>query len=246
MAGTGMAGWIDLHYTDGSMHREYVKSGKQLQNWWNPVDGKYSRVTGWAYKKAWSYNNGRSEVGVYQWGLNNPHPERTIKKIEFQHALNSSKWFVLGVTLSDQPAFFAWPKSTGKHLVNWNAGAVMRAYLEGLAGIKDEGTSFKNVTIGPRWTSANVKESMVTVKYPASDEYIKYIYKSNEDAMEITFTGSANVTELKVLLTKGKQVKQAFLDGNELMSVATEEVEDSEYVVLTVDEPGVHHFKLIL
>ena len=246
MAGSGMAGWVDIHYADGATHKEYVESGKQLNNWWNPMNGKYSRVTGWDYKKAWSYNNGKSEVGLYQWGLDNPHPEKKIEMIEFQHALNSTKWFIIGVTLSDQPVYFTWPKSTGTHLVNWNAGSVMRAYIEGLAGVKDNGALFKNVTISPRWSSAGINQSSVTVTYPASNECIKYNYKADSREINLLFTGSFNASEIKVLMPADKNPEKILLDGNNV-AFSTDKLGDSIYAIVdAVSNSGVHRLKIVL
>lgn len=246
MAGSGMAGWVDILYADGATHREYVESGKQLKNWWNPMDGKYSRVTGWDYKMAWSYNNGKSEVGVYQWGLDNPHPEKEIEKIEFQHALNSTKWFIVGVTISDQPVYFTWPKSTGKHLVAWHAGSVMRTCIEGLAGVKDNGAAFKNVTISPRWSSAGVNQSSVTVKYPASNEYIKYNYKADAREINLVFTGSFNTSEIKILMPANKNPDKILLDGNNV-AFSTDKLGDSSYAIVdAVSNSGVHRLRIVL
>ncbi len=234
MAGHGgMAGWIDFIYSDSTMHRKYVNSGKELKNWWGPKDGSYSRANGWSFKKAWSYHNGKANVGVYTWGYDNPHPEKSISKIIFNHSMEPSKWFVLGLTLSDQPSYFEWPWAHGNWLVNWNTGCLMNAYIEGLAGIQDIGVSYDSVKVCPRWSATTINEVSVTAKYEASGSYFSYKLKKADDKISLRIAGVAEKTEIELLLPHGKSVDKVRRNGTSL-DFAQKKVENSSYVTFFV------------
>lgn len=228
-AGSGQAGWIDFYYEDGTNHRIYVKSGKQANNWWNPKHGPYSRATGWTYRKAWEYHNGKSNVGIYQWGYNNPYPEKLISKMVFHHSMGPLKWFIMGISLSDQPVYFEWPKSNGEHLVNWNAASVVSAFIEGLAGIQDAGVSFNKAVISPKWNTTDADSLEICVQYPASKNYIAYRLQNSANISELKIAGVAEETEVNFLLPKNKDVKK-ILVGEKEIEFKSRLIENSSYV----------------
>ena len=110
-------------------------------------------------KVAWrGENKVFHNVGVFVYGLNNPHPEKVIKSIDFEGVKNNTKWFVLSVTLSDAPVFFD-PGAISYGIPdNWGAAAVVYALVEGLAGVKDNGVAFDRALLSPRWSASEVNE----------------------------------------------------------------------------------------
>ena len=245
MAGSGLAGWVDLYYADGSYHRKFIESGRQLKNWWNPADGSYSRTTGWNYKVAWSYHNGKSRVGVYNWGLNNPYPAKKITKLVFHHSRNSVKWFILGITISDQPAYFKWPRETGDHLVNWHSASLLSALIEGLAGIKDAGVAYNRVTLSPRWSVTDVEDISVTAHYPASQNYVSYQLKKMDKKFLLKLAGVAGSTDIKFLLPSDSQAKSVKVNGSEV-SFNQKSINNSKYLVFNVSDMSYKNIELLI
>ncbi len=232
LAGGGLAGWLDIEYTDGTTHREYVRSGKNVKNWWSPKNGSYSRRSGWSYKVAWSGMNASTTVGVYAWPLDNPYPDKEIKNLNFIHSNNPVKWFVLAVTLSDQPAYFTWPWQHGSWLANWNTSCVLSAIVEGLAGVQDKGVAFSKVKLSPRWAVTQTKNVKVNINYPASDKYVSYKYDRDGKAISMKVVSSSENFEFEVMVPENKTVKQVLVNAKKTdFSLRT--IEKSTYVTFS-------------
>lgn len=238
MAGSGLAGSMEINYADGSSFRTYVSSGKQVANWWNPVDLPYNRNTGWTSRVAWHGQNPRSEVGVYAWTLDNPYPGKKITDIRFTHSGLANKWFILAVTLSDKPSYFTWPTHTGTWLVNWNASALVSSMIEGLAGIRDMGVAYSSVEISPRWTAAGTNDVYTVAKYEASGAYTAYhLQHPDKNAWMISLAGVAKQAEINFLLPPGKTVKEV-TSGGVPLSFDIRTVEQSHYCHIKLDGYG--------
>ncbi len=245
-AGGAMAGSVTLQYEDGSSYTDYIASGK-IGGWWMPNDPPRNRKMP-VCKVAWRGGNEVfHNVGVFVYGLNNPHPEKVIKSIDFEGVKNNTKWFVLGITLSDAPVFFD-PGAISYGIPdNWGAAAVVYALVEGLAGVKDDGVAFDRALLSPRWSASEVSEVNATIKYEASGGYLSYSYKHDAERQELDlqFTGTADETKAEVLLPKALQVYSVTLDG-EKVNHTLKQVGESAYVCLDVDGPEVHHLKIHL
>ena len=229
LSGGGLAGWLDIEYKDGTIHREYVRENQNVRNWWSPQNGSYSRRSGWSYKAAWSGMNGSTTVGVYAWPLDNPYPEKDIKSLHFTHSNNPDKWFVLAVTLSDQPSYFTWPWQHGSWLANWNTSCVVSAIVEGLAGIQDKGIAFNQVELSPKWAITETQNIKVNIKYPASDKYVSYKYDINEEKITLKVASSTSDYQFKILLPENKTAKTVLIN-NQKTEFEISRIEQSYYV----------------
>ena len=243
-AGGAMAGSITLQYEDGSSYTDYIASGK-IGGWWMPNDPPRNKKMP-VCKVAWrGENKVFHNVGVFVYGLNNPHPEKVIKSIDFEGVRNSTKWFVLGVTLSDAPVFFD-PGAVSYGIPdNWGAAAVVYALVEGLAGVKDAGVAFDKALLSPRWSAAGVNEVNTTIKYEASGGYVSYDYKFDPEkqVLEMQFTGTADETKTEILLPSTLQVTSVTMDGEEA-NYTIKQVGESAYVCLDVNGPAAHYLKI--
>jgi len=243
--GSNPAGTITLHYEDGTSFKDIISEGK-IANWWMPTEPERPRWGIPKLKLAWSgRNNTGANVGVYEYGMNNPHPEKTIKSIELKAAENNAKWFMLGITLCDAPVFFD-PGMVSAGIPDvWGAGAVVYALFEGLAGVKDVGVAFNKALLAPRWSAAKVNEVNATIKYEASGGYVSYDYKFNpeKNILELKFTGTAEETKTEILIPANLDVTSLTLNG-EKVNYTMKRVEESEYVCLDVDGPAVHNLEI--
>jgi len=251
--GEDLAGKLTIRFEDGSSHFEYIRAGVNIGHWWAPkdseFDNRYGSLTADRMQVAWRGGNPKFDnVSVYVVGFENPSPAKAIAALDFESVDTDAHWMILGVTLSDAPVFLPPHNDLSTGMPNnWGAAALVYALIGGLAGVKDTGTAFDSATIAPRWTAANVDGSSVTVRYPASRGYVRYDYtydRANR-RVAITFTGSANRTEIAMLLPTGSSVNKAFLDGRPT-AVKAYEVEGSHYASILNDQRGPHTLELLL
>ena len=208
------AGNITLQYEDGTSHIDHIGPGK-ISNWWYPTAAQDRKQTP-LFKVAWRGQNTRSRnVGVCIYGLNNPHPDKRVESILFKSAGNSSRWMVLGITLSDKPVFFMPDMVSAGIPDNWGAAAVVYALVEGLCGVRDEGVAYSRALISPRWPAAGEKEAVVVIKYPSSDGYVSYRYRLQGNSLILDYTGSLEQSDLEVLLPEGRGVSQVIINDSE-------------------------------
>jgi hypothetical protein len=209
-------GSITLQYEDGTSYLEHIGPGK-ISNWWYPSAPQDRKQTP-SMKVAWRGKNSLSRnVGVCLYGMNNPFPDRMIEKILFRSAGDSTRWMVLGVTLSDEKVFFMPDMVSAGIPDNWGAAAVVYALVEGLCGVKDAGVAFNRAVLSPRWTAAGEKEAKVTIKYPASDGYLSYRYLFRGNTLKLDYTGSLDHSELEIMLPAGREVGGVSINGKGVM-----------------------------
>lgn len=238
------AGTLTFNYTDGSTATEVIGQGK-VGNWWFPTAPEIVKTMP-RLRVAWEGKNDHAlRVGVYIYCMNNPQPDKEIKSLNFEGVKNGNQWMVLGLTLADQEAYLPQSIVSAGIPDNWGAGAVTYALFEGLAGVKDTGVAFKKALLAPRWPSAGVNKVSSTIKYEASEGYMSYDYRLNNNKLDIVFTGTAHNTEVKLLLPKGKSAKSLRVDAKD-SPMKTEKVEQSQYAVFTVEGLGVHQLELSL
>jgi len=170
-SGDDLAGIVTLHYQDGTSFVNYIAGG-EVGGWWMPQDISSKTKVAWRGANSISPN-----IGVYVYGMNNPHPDKSIQSIQLDRVENQTRWLVLGITLCDHAVFFK-PDITSYGIPdNWGAAAVLYALMEGLAGIQDTGITFDQAKFCPRWQAAEVTEVTATAKYAASGGYLRYSYQ---------------------------------------------------------------------
>lgn len=242
-----VAGSITFRYEDGTDATQYAVQDRNVSGWWYPsLEGSWPGGYGAPrhpplVKLAW---RGRSDVcpnvGIYWYGLDNPHPDRAIRSIDFTAALDGAIYAVAGLTLADQPLHQKPPAVSFGGPDNWAAGAVVYGLVEGLAGVEDRDVAYRVAGIAPRWPAAGTNEAKVVVHYPASDGYVAYDYRHDPARREIalTVTGSGERAECHVLLPAGVTAATAVGDGPAPVAFTTSRVESSTYADFTLALPG--------
>lgn len=242
-------GTFIIRYADGTSYSEYVEIGQNVGSWWEPQDSKHAREgprNADRLRVAWQEaSQGLPSVGVYAAGFQNPHPDREISFLDFAAGVGNTKWMVLAATLSNSAVFFAPYDDLSSGIPDGWSAAVAYALIEGLAGVKDNGTLFSNTLIAPRWEAARVHAADVTVKYEGSGAYCHYRYDRdpNENRIAVEFTGTGKEFELQILLPEGRPPKTTTLDGHMAAPVITS-VEQSKYAVIKAHGGGVHRIEL--
>jgi hypothetical protein len=246
---TRVGGAISFRYEDGSDATQYVVQDVNVAGWWYP-SLKAEWPSGYGQprsaphvKLAW---RGKSDacpnVGIYWYGLDNPHPEKTIRALAFSSTLDGAIYAVAGVTLADQPLNLKPPRVSFGGPDNWAAGAIVYALVEGLAGVVDRDLAYRRALVAPRWPAAGTKAARVVVHYPASDGYVAYDYRHDPARREIrlTVTGSGETADCHVLLPAGANAATAVASTDGPGGVAapvaftTSRVEQSAYADFTL------------
>ncbi|MGB8261802.1 MAG: hypothetical protein WCE75_15680 [Terracidiphilus sp.] len=251
-SGDSLAGKLTLRYADGTTHWEYIRAGVNINHWWAPADNQFNERYGPGPERlqvAWRGPNKKFEnLGVFVAGFEHPHPEKTIASLDFECMDTDAKWMVLAVTLSDAPMYLPpWNDVSFGMPNNWGAAALVAALVEGLAGVRDQGAAFSRARIAPRWTANGTRSATVTVRYPASQGYVRYEYLCDEAARRIAvdFAGSAEEFEIAVQMPNGARPGRATLDGREVQA-ETQTVESSRYAVLQVKGARAHRLTVAL
>jgi hypothetical protein len=259
VSGGSFPGWITVQFADGRHTTEYIRSGQQVGSWFMPTDPPEDHRRGPVCKVAWRGANDRfPNVGVYAYGMNVAYPDAEILSVTLTAAETDCRWLVLAVTACDAPVFFP-PNDVSFGIPdNWGAGAVVYALVEGLMGIKDTGVAFDRALLAPRWAAAGVTKAEATVKYEASQGYVRYTY-SLEDAGEggdggnggrvlrLEIASNAERMDLEILLPEGSQAGgvTATVNGASA-SVRAKSVEVSQYACLSIEGIGAHTVELRL
>ena len=248
--GANLAGLLTLVYADGTQVVHYIADqrisgdGPAIGGWWFP--SARDPIHGIPHLKvAWSGTNPVCNcVGVYAYGLDNPHPEKVIKSIRFNVPPGDAqcRWMILAATVSDAPVYFE-PCIESGIPAQWGAGDMYYGLVEGLVGIQNQGVAFDKVRLVPRWEAAGKDEVHATFRYASSDGYVSYHYKRTEgqDRVEysLTFTDSANETLVELLLPEDADIYSVKLNGQK-QSVQSRTIESSRYAMIRVRGVAVH------
>lgn len=120
----------------------------------------------------------------------------------------------------------------------WSGAEIMNAFATGLAGVRDHGALFRDVTISPRWVAADERRAHVRLEYAASRAAVEYRFQHDpqERRISIDLLSAHDRATLRVLLPEeAKDACQARVQGQDHAS-AIEPVGSSRYLVL--DVPG--------
>jgi hypothetical protein len=251
---TKLAGAITFVYDDGTDATQYLVRDGNVAHWWYPsLAGSWPPGYGQPrlpplVKLAWKGRNDVCpDVGVFWYGLDNPHPEKTVKAIAFSSTLDRAIYAILGLTLSDQPVNQPAPAVSFGGPDNWAAAAVVYGLVEGLAGVVDRDVAYRVAGVAPRWPAAGTAEARVVIHYPASDGYVAYDYRHDTAKREITLTltGSGERAECHVLLPAGVTAAKAVTDGKAALAFTTSRVESSAYADFTVPLHGARELRIL-
>jgi hypothetical protein len=216
--------------------------GKDVTNWWfSNMENDHAGVA-W-----WGPNPCSSKVGVCWAAVTNPNPSKKIEKLIFSAPLEGGIYALLGITLADRIHYVKPPVESFGGPDNWAASNAMAALVEGLAGVKNTGLAFDQVSLAPRWTSAHTDSVDVTIQFAASKGYVAYRYIHKEQNKEIRFrvTGSGNTIQNHILLPKDC-LGVATIEANGIpVDYVLSKVENSVYADFSISLPRITNVKII-
>lgn len=119
----------------------------------------------------------------------------------------------------------------------WGASAMLAALIEGAAGIENRGMGYDHTRLSPAWAAdESMRMVRVTARYAASQSYSAYQWIREPQRIVVMFSGSAEQTQLRILLPTGqKKIKAALLDGQPI-DYEIEEKSSSRYIVFSASQ----------
>lgn len=235
--GGHVAGSVILHYADGTSFAKYMINGEHVERTWNPKGEDPSTIIGDPTRLiAFTRRNEKDvPVGLIIYGMNNPHPGKTIQSVELRAADDGARWLVAGITGSDYEVFFM-PGGLSRGIPTpWSNGAMVYALMEGLAGIYDEGANYSKVKIAPRWAAAGEKKVDITAKYEAGGGYVSYQYRLTDDKIDMVLTSGGKEKQIDILLPVNKRAESVRVNDR-LIQSETKNIESSVYVSFLLEE----------
>ena len=96
-------GHVVLHYDDGTKAELPIVRAQHVQDWWGEVDQAVSHP---GTQLAWAGSNAAIKrfgtggaIRLYRTTFTNPHPDKTVRSIDYVSAMNQSSPFMIGLTL---------------------------------------------------------------------------------------------------------------------------------------------------
>ncbi|MHB9110521.1 MAG: alpha-L-rhamnosidase-related protein [Armatimonadota bacterium] len=125
----------------------------------------------------------------------------------------------------------------------WGMSEWLVALTEGLAGVRDDSCLFRNVEVSPRWAAAGIADARVITRYAASRACFTYRQQIEEKAITITYTGSGDTADFRVLLPAGYAPKEVTLNGDPITFTVRHE-DQSAYACFTTPVAGVGRIQI--
>ena len=112
----------------------------------------------------------------------------------------------------------------------WGSSAMLYALLEGLAGVVDRSSLFRDLRLSPRWIAAGCSDVSVTVSYAASGAGVSYEYH-HDAAKKMIALGirAKSDVEMHLLLPPRARARSVTASGKSVRW-AEARVEESRYV----------------
>jgi hypothetical protein len=116
---------------------------------------------------------------------------------------------------------------------NWGQAAVYSALIEGLAGVVDKSTQFREVEISPRWLAAGKNNAEVAINYGPSMAGITYNYFHDEKAkkIQLSIKGDIENSQARILMPAGISKWTATINKKPSASTV-EKINESFYVII--------------
>jgi hypothetical protein len=108
--------------------------------------------------------------------------------------------------------------------------------MEGAAGFNDRASGYRDLLLTPRWAAdPSVAEVYAVARYAASDGYAAYHWRREARSITLSFTGSAERAEVRLLIPQEIATRplQVTLNGARLPSTI-QVTRTSAYVVAPV------------
>ena len=211
------------------------KTGTAFAEWFT-VDPPYEPCFG---------ANGKFPAGQYMNGAISPVTAGELARGAFQCGYEAYGWDIL-VRLMDlverdgRLYFLYHPKTRegqGRGPVGWAAAAVLNAIDEGLAGIVDLDTGYREIAFSPRWPATPYAEVRYVTGYEVSDAYVDCRYVLTDRGMRYRLKSPAALVRAHLLVPEGRTAADVRI-GARSVPFERARVGDSAYIDLVAAPAG--------
>ena len=199
------------------------------------------------YEKFYTY-----DIGRYVNGAVSPFTAGELAKAAFNNGYEEYGWdiisrFIKLVERDGSSYFLYYPDSTPQPHGGpsaWGAAALISAVDEGLAGIRDEGVNYDEISFAPRFPVTHYTELRYLTGYEVSKTKVDVRYILTDAGMRYDIDSPARKISAHILLPKGRQCAQLLLNG-EATGCVRETVGESDYVNFEFAADGKASIELI-
>jgi hypothetical protein len=115
------------------------------------------------------------------------------------------------------------------------ASAMLRALVEGVCGVRDDGVLFDHIHLAPRWPATGQAAAEVEVSYASNPAYISYRWALDGGRMTLDWDCKAKHIDLHILLPRGNTPERVALNGR-THPYGLVSIEKSKYVDLSTEK----------
>jgi hypothetical protein len=115
------------------------------------------------------------------------------------------------------------------------AAAMLRALVEGVCGVRDDGVLFDRIHLAPRWPATGQAAAEVEVSYASNPAYISYRWALDGGRMTLDWDCKAKHIDLHILLPRGNTPERVALNGR-THPYGLVSIEKSKYVDLSTEK----------
>ncbi len=110
----------------------------------------------------------------------------------------------------------------------WGSSAMLYAFMEGLAGVVDDGCRFDQIRLSPRWVAAEISQITVQIGYGASGAGIQYDFNFDNRTIELNLDGNSQI-QLHLLLPAHSTVQKVTFNDKSIRFHQSR-IENSQYL----------------
>jgi hypothetical protein len=115
------------------------------------------------------------------------------------------------------------------------ASAMLRALVEGVCGVRDEGCAFGKITLSPRWPATGQTSAEIEISYAPQPAYVAYRWALDGGRMTLDWDCKAKGVRFEILLPRGNTPERVALNGR-THEYSLVSIEKSKYVVLETEK----------
>lgn len=180
--------------------------------------------------------------GEYVNGAISPFTAGELAKAAFDNGYEEYGWSIISrfIELAERDGtvyFLYYPDSTPQPdggPSSWGAAALINAVDEGLAGIKDLGVNYDEISFAPRFPVTHYEELRYITGYEVSKALVDVRWIKRDEGMRYDITSPAKKLYAHFLMPKGKKCKELLVNG--VSTAFTEsKIGGSEYVDISFE-----------
>ena len=179
----------------------------------------------------------KHSAGTYVNGGISPFTAGELARAAFENGYEDYAWDILcrfnALMERDGTVYFLYStdgqRALGGGPSAWGAAAFMNAVDEGLAGIVDCDSLYREIRFSPRFPVTHYKELRYITGYECSHTFVDVRWTLSEEGMRYDLYAKEAVIHAHILLPKGKSCSAVIVDGQPA-EFTFERIRDSVYV----------------